>query len=293
MTTKEGKMDSTCVTNPNFNSMLLKHSCILITDHLGIITFASELFCKLSQYECYELIGKKESILYTSGYLKDLYDEQFTTLSIGGTWTGDLKLKAKNYTTLWMRATVTHYFDPINRQKVKVLFLQDISNEKAYQRVIGEGNHVFMEGPSIFFQFNYRGGDSWEVEFISDNITQLGFTKEQFLNSELKYNEIIFPEDCERVTKEAKDYMVSGVSSYEREYRIVSADGLIRWVHEFTKVHRDKDRAITHISGYVIDVSDQVNVKKSLKDMLKKYSDIKYALERSSILSITDRFNSI
>ncbi|MCD8502030.1 MAG: PAS domain-containing protein [Bacillaceae bacterium] len=91
-------MDSTCVTNPNFNSMLLKHSCILITDHLGIITFASELFCKLSQYECYELIGKKESILYTSGYLKDLYDEQFTTLTGRGNLDGGSQAQSKKIT---------------------------------------------------------------------------------------------------------------------------------------------------------------------------------------------------
>ncbi|MCD8502029.1 MAG: PAS domain-containing protein [Bacillaceae bacterium] len=151
---------------------------------------------------------------------------------------------------------------------------------------------MFIEGPTIIFKWNYSGEDSWAVEYVSDNITQLGFSKKQFEDKKIKYTEIIYQEDCERVMKEAINYINSGVSSFEQEYRIVSAEGVIKWVYDFTKVHRDEDGVITHVSGYVIDVYERVNVKKSLQDTLKKYTDIKYALERSSILSITDRYGN-
>lgn len=78
----------------------------------------------------------------------------------------------------------------------------------------------------------YRCGldSNWDMEFISDNIESIsGYPASEFIQSSVRtYASIIHPEDREGVEQTVGDAVTRG-EPYILEYRIVAADGGVRW----------------------------------------------------------------
>ena len=77
------------------------------TDLKGIITYASDSFCKLSGYAKEELIGKPHSIVRHRDMPKIAFKELWDTVKSGGTWRGYVKNRTKNGKYYWVEAEVS------------------------------------------------------------------------------------------------------------------------------------------------------------------------------------------
>ena len=73
----------------------------------------------------------------------------------------------------------------------------------------------------------------WTMEFVSEGCRELtGFAPGDFVGDRVrKWNSIIVPEDLERAWHEIQDQLGKG-GRYSSEYRVVRADGVLRWVSE-------------------------------------------------------------
>ena len=73
----------------------------------------------------------------------------------------------------------------------------------------------------------------WTMEFVSEGCRELtGFAPGDFVGDRVrKWNSIIVPEDLERAWHEIQDQLGKG-GRYSSEYRVVRADGALRWVSE-------------------------------------------------------------
>ncbi|MDY0052115.1 MAG: sensor domain-containing diguanylate cyclase [Aliarcobacter sp.] len=80
------------------------------TDKKGIITDASEAFCKISAYSKEELIGKTHSIIRHPDTPKSFYKEMWDTLLSGKEWKGEIKNKDKNGNDYWVLAVIKPVF---------------------------------------------------------------------------------------------------------------------------------------------------------------------------------------
>ncbi|MCS6904027.1 MAG: PAS domain S-box protein [Bacteroidia bacterium] len=77
------------------------------TDLEGNITFANEMFCKVSQYSVEELIGKNHRILKSGLQPQELFEDLWRTISQGKVWKGVIINKKKDGTFYWVASTIT------------------------------------------------------------------------------------------------------------------------------------------------------------------------------------------
>ena len=99
------------------------------TDLKGIITYANEVFAKISGYEPEELIGKPHNIIRHPDMPKSAFKELWDTIKRGETWRGYVKNLRKDKGYYWVYAEVSGVYkdgelveyksirEPISREK--------------------------------------------------------------------------------------------------------------------------------------------------------------------------------
>ena len=89
-------------------------------------------------------------------------------------------------------------------------------------------------------------------------------------------------------------HLARGDESYEQDYRIVRADGEVRWLYDFTVLARDEEGTVTHLEGYVLDVTERRRAEEEREEILKKVLETQ-KLESVGILAggIAHDFNNL
>jgi len=106
--------------------------------------------------------------------------------------------------------------------------------------------------------FRWRNQAHWPVEFVSLNVKELiGYSDEELTSGQVVYDQLVFPGDLERVASEVQDYSARGLNSFTQEYRLLTRDGRVIWIYDFTNVIRDAQGNITHYLGYITDITDK------------------------------------
>ncbi len=94
--------------------------------------------------------------------------------------------------------------------------------------------------------FLWKAEEGWLVEYVSENVSQFGYSAVDFLSKKVIFENIIHPDDLQRVMLEASTYSEKGVNDFTQEYRIIIAEGRVRWIDIRTVVKRNDNDEITH-----------------------------------------------
>lgn len=81
------------------------------TDVNGIITYVNDIFCQTSKYNYEELIGQKHNIIRHPDNPKTIFTKLWKNISVGKTWKGKLKNRAKDGSTYYVNTTIIPVFD--------------------------------------------------------------------------------------------------------------------------------------------------------------------------------------
>lgn len=117
---------------------------------------------------------------------------------------------------------------------------------------------VIKTSPAIVFFWGAE--DGWPVEFVSENITNFGYSPEDFLFGMMNFNDIIHPSDSERVHEYFVRKNHEGASEYRIEYRIITKSEAVRWVEERSTPQYDEEGNRTHIQGIILDITDRKRI---------------------------------
>jgi PAS domain S-box-containing protein len=242
----------------------------LILDEDGTIRFASDSLFPALGWQPIELIGERADCLFA-----DYYGEQFDQHIRGLTWEEgggiqksllELEAKRKNGTTYACEVSISHGMSA-ESSKMVTIALRDITTSRIREKQFNLGFHLFTAGPVVIFHWSLEEG--WPVEFVSQNVdTLLGYTARDFISRQVLYADIIHPEDRSRLREKKNRSIQSGIKRFEQDYRIVRADGEVRWLYDFTILSRQGDGP-PHCAGYVLDITDIMLGVEKLRD----YSD--------------------
>lgn len=127
--------------------------------------------------------------------------------------------------------------------------------------------HNFLEeivtySPVVVFLWKAQQG--WPVEYVSENVSQFGYSAIDFLSGKVIFENIIHPDDLERVSTEVRTYSGNGVTDFDQEYRILTGEGKIRWIDDRTVIIRNDDGVITHYQGTILDITDRKEAEEEL-----------------------------
>jgi len=128
---------------------------------------------------------------------------------------------------------------------------------------------IYKNSPVVAFLWTAE--KDWPVEFVSDNITQFGYTPEDFTSGNLIFGDIVHPEDLDFVRNDVTRLEIEGRQFFSKEYRILTRAGETRWVAERSLLASDEDGRPSYYQGIIIDITDRKMVEQTLLETEKKF----------------------
>lgn len=110
---------------------------VAITDQRGVITYANDAFCRISQFSCEELIGKTHQIINSGYHPKGFFKEMWSTIKIGKIWQGEICNKAKDSSIYWTYATIIPLKDASGKVSQYFALRHDITAQKEQEFNVG------------------------------------------------------------------------------------------------------------------------------------------------------------
>ncbi len=144
-------------------------------------------------------------------------------------------------------------------------------------------NTIFENGPVVTFS-RVLENDCWSVNEVTGSVSQWGYTKEFFINDKEAIKSVIYPEDNEKIMQVLEQNIQNNVKSFKQEYRIFDSNKNIRWVADYTSIHRDSSGNVVKLIGYVLDTTESKETYNTLQTNKKNFSNY---LDNISDLIIT------
>ncbi|HEY9248047.1 MAG TPA: PAS domain S-box protein, partial [Rariglobus sp.] len=226
----------------------------------GLYKFVSDAWTPKLGHEVNEVVGRPYTEFVHPEDIAMLREFINETLELGVNPRGiEYRVRHKDGHWVWHATTGSAYTDRDGRRAFFGVG-RDISIRRKAQEELKlalarreELEQIVNRSPSVVVL--WLAEENWPVEYVSQSIRQFGYQPEDFTSRRLSFRGITHPDDRERVGVEVEAHASSGHREYSQEYRIVCADGSIRWVDDHTVVRFDKDGNVTHHEGLITDIT--------------------------------------
>ena len=180
----------------------------------------------------------------------------------------NLEIKRKDGETRIVKV----FESPLKDENGKVIglagSLEDITESKQAEEKLEEANTIINKSPST--AFTWKNEEGWPVKYVSENVgSLLGYTVKDLTSGKVPYLKCIHPDDIKRITQ---DVMEASSDKSKEEfvhepYRVVTKDGKVKFVSDWTFIVRDEKGNITHYKGIIVDITE----RKQAEEELDKY----------------------
>ncbi len=152
-------------------------------------------------------------------------------------------------------ATVSIWRETTDRKQAEEALLE---SEEKLRSLVGN-----IPGVS----YRCRCDEHWTMEFISDEVKILtGYPASDFLQNAVRsWASIMHPEGKEASDEHAME-KINGKEPYTLEYRIIGADGNIRWCYEKGQGVFDEQGKLRFLDGVIVDHTDLKQAEEVLRE---------------------------
>ncbi len=130
-------------------------------------------------------------------------------------------------------------------------------------------------------------GENWPVDYVSDNIAQFGYSADDFLSGRLSWADILLPEDLDRIRAEAARDRQAGVRRTRQEYRILTADGAVRWMEDRTAFVEGSGGQPIH-QGILIDITERKQREQAQEEAERRLRGIFERVQLAAVMTDAD-----
>ena len=131
-------------------------------------------------------------------------------------------------------------------------------------RRLNDIDSIINRGPVIYCI--WRFADDAPLEYISGNISQLGYKADDFLSGRISWYDITHPGDTDRLKFEAFKNLKDKSPTFTRIYRVFDSKGEIHWVEDQTVCVFGSDGEITHAQGSILDITVRKKAEMRLQE---------------------------
>lgn len=143
---------------------------------------------------------------------------------------------------------------------------RELEGRLKYESELNREYKMFVNGPVIVYKLQ---SDPNVVSYISDNIRQFGYDPKELILHNKSFTDIIFSEDRERVLDHFRKDLEDGSEFGAKQYRIITANGQICWVFDYTLIVRDTLESPWYY-GYMLDITAQKTLEAELLEAKEK-----------------------
>ena len=196
-------------------------------------TYVNDNFCKASQYDSTELIGKDFSIITSGIHSSQYFQELNIALSKGKPYRGEFCNKTKDGKLYWVETTILPFLDD-NKNVYQYLSINhDITERKVADEKIKQSEQLLKkitsQIPGNTYMFEIAEDGQSNIFFISRGTDSINhaFEFEELAEKPDRLREVLFEDDKIKFNDAMKEaYRSKGIISFQ--YRIVINDTL-RW----------------------------------------------------------------
>jgi PAS domain S-box-containing protein len=135
-----------------------------------------------------------------------------------------------------------------------------VKSEEALRESEAKYRLLVNQIPAVVF----KGYQDWSIEFFDRKIERLtGYPKEEFDSRQLKWCDLILPEDLDMARGVFKQSLKTD-KSYVREYRIRKKDGGIAWIQARGQIFCDAAGQVDYVSGVFFDITERKTLEAQL-----------------------------
>lgn len=155
-----------------------------------------------------------------------------------------------------------------------VVVFRDISDRKRAEKALEDAEQRFRSLVANIPGVVYRCvcDADWTMHFLSDAIYNLcGYPASDFIDNLVRTYASIIHADDRLMVQETIGKAVLMKQPYQLEYRIVTAEGGVRWVYENGQGVFDSDRRLLWLDGVILDITDRRLAQTSLQESEMRY----------------------
>lgn len=163
---------------------------------------------------------------------------------------------------------------------------------------LNDAFELFDNGQFILLKRRNEAG--WPVEYVSNNVLDiLGYPAKAFQQGEVDFLSLIHPDDLEKVMRETHRAINNNSCDHYiyEPYRLRKQDGEYLWLYDTTRIIRNKNHEITHIAGYLTDITTSKRAEQELHLYASIFHSSSEAIivtnHESRIISVNPAFTAI
>ncbi len=160
-----------------------------------------------------------------------------------------IRNKANRYKWILVRGKA---FDD-NHNKRMLMMSMDIEQRKRLTKELQYVDLLVEYGRIVIFKWKYDS--EFSIEYISKSIKSYGYESGDFENQRVKYFEFVHEEEVEELKEDIKEAINNDDRSFSKVYRVKDKDGAIRWIFNRTIFLKDDFGNVTHLYGYITDIT--------------------------------------
>ncbi|MEA2100654.1 MAG: ATP-binding protein [Campylobacterota bacterium] len=159
--------------------------------------------------------------------------------------------------------------------KVKTKELQSLNDtleEKIAIRTKEQDQLLLLFNKGEESLFKWKNDENWSAEYVSDNVTEIfGYTKDEFLNGDILYANLINKDDLLVVTDEINQAIKQDKTFFtHKPYRILSKENKTKWLLDNTIIIKDDDGKIINFLGYISEITELMEYRYNLEELIKE-----------------------
>lgn len=261
---------------------------VAITDPKGTIVFVNDKFEEISKYSKEEIIGKNHRLLNSGYHSKEFFQELWSTIQTGKIWRGEIRNKAKDGSIYWVDTTIVPFLDKKGNPLQYIAIRSDITNRKSAEKALLES---VKETRDITFAL-----DQSSIIAITDQKGKITSVNDKFCEISKYSREELLGEDHRILNSgyHSKEFFknlwrtIGQGDVWKGEICNRAKDGTEYWVDTTIVPFLNENGKPYQYIAIRTDISDRKRAEGHLKESIKDNTDIRFALDQSTIVAFTD-----